>query len=73
MPLDIRVNTAHEGEATTRTKTLGNYVDTIKKTNKKWVTYCLFRQRLWGRYWPYLYLCCFFSETHPILERVISS
>lgn len=35
MPLDIRVNTAHEREATTRTKTLGNYVDTIKKTNKK--------------------------------------
>ncbi|WP_227685335.1 ATP-binding cassette domain-containing protein [Klebsiella sp. S69] len=35
MPLDIRVNTAHERETTTRTKTLGHYVETIRKTNKK--------------------------------------
>lgn len=35
MPLDIRVNTAHKRETTTRTKTLGHYVETIRKTNKK--------------------------------------
>lgn len=35
MPLDIRVNTAHEREKITRKKTLSHYVETIRKTNKK--------------------------------------
>lgn len=35
MPLDVRVNTAHERESIISTKTLGHYVETIRKTNKK--------------------------------------
>ncbi|EBR8572906.1 ABC transporter ATP-binding protein [Salmonella enterica subsp. enterica serovar Java] len=35
MPLDVRVNTAHERERIICKKTLDNYVETIRKTNKK--------------------------------------